>query len=799
MPTIDDYDFEQGAQPSNMAETSPFMAKMESARRARPCPISVDMRNKVAGICNPYQFGERTFHMDEASQAIFEQQLTKNGGVFTQGAYENIINGPHTLKAIRQIREKAEDVQSDEPEEAQIIEIIDFGFHRKRQQERYELVTHLVIFTQENSYFGITKDISENGILVLIPMNYAVKSGDKVQLSFYDQYDEYIAADELKKLYKVSYEVCRVIEKGERLSLALQRIEHDKSHTDLAYLQTVVNQKKDKLRQDTKSIMSDRSAQVFERYYADISSQIPLFYTYADGHSELSAIGCCAGNRQLHDVFLVKGTQYDYSILNDQRWLPAMIERCLARDLATSCVITLYRLEEDEKGTFRAISSDQLNSFKSLSLLWAYLSNVELLKVFRLTLNPARRIPDKRMQESLSPMLQYLPDEITSIKEDIASLKIIGTLIDISDSLNEAATLRDLRQHSSLEISLAVKQQFSTDLFEVNNPLTTQPDKVFFGYKRQRSEERYIVQMDLSLKTTTTSIKATSIDLSTRGLRIEILDGDIELISKGQDVTITFDSILNRAAVDLKEVLYRVVKVFEDKNEISLIRTPRSREDFLIDDFFNSMISRNKSVLEIEAGDVREEILSGLYEGLLVADMQSIPLFISRGDRGGAFLSSIATTVHGNGVLDYLKNNKGGVDLDFVNQPIILTKIIQMLKQSEHAHAELIVLSYRSVMSGELITVFDFDIEDKEDRWEFIRQMIRNKNYCVLLLTVSDLAYYSDEDQRRLLSPIYSQSMSYAKRLKLKLDRLYAIGELNDITREYLSALRSPMVGDNTA
>ena len=202
MSNIDDYDFERGFQPNDSAEASPFMEKMELVRRMRPCPISVDMRTKVVGICKPYLFGERTFHMDDASQAIFEQQLNENGGIFTQGAYEKIINGPHTLKAIRPIREQAASARNEIDDDQSKIDIIDFGFHRKRQQERYELVSHLVVFTQQNSYFGITKDISENGILVLIPLNYAVKSGDKVQLSFYDQYDEYIADDELKKLYK---------------------------------------------------------------------------------------------------------------------------------------------------------------------------------------------------------------------------------------------------------------------------------------------------------------------------------------------------------------------------------------------------------------------------------------------------------------------------------------------------------------------------------------------------------------------------------------------------------------------
>ena len=792
MSNVEDYSLEDGYQPEEV-EPSAFVEKMEAARLARPCPSSIDMRGKVAGICKPYTFGDRSFFMDEASQSIFERRLSENDGVFTQGAYEEIINGSHTLKSIRQVREQAETEGGGDDHAKQTVDIIDFGFYRKRQQDRYELVTHLVVLTEENSYYGTTKDISNDGLLVLIPLNYSVKNNDKVFLSFYDGQGEFIEEEDLKDLPKIPYIIRRVSEKGDRLDLALQRIVDEEDDSDLEYLQEIIKERQDRLRTDTKSILSNRSTQVYERYYADSAISMPLYYHYDDGSAKLVAVGRCAGNQQLHELFKGNDEEYDYSILNDSSWLPQLLKRCIDSDMSTNCILTVFKMKGKTGSSLQIISSDQFSSRKLLSLLWAYLAKAECIKVFRLTINPAQKVPDDCMQEIIAPMQQHFPDEVGQVEKAVASIKVVGDLLDISNSMIHSSQQRGINDFDPSKLSLAVEQAFPAGLLDHVVKKSKQPAQVSFGYKRQRAEERYFIEIDLSLQHFDRTFKAVSIDLSTRGMRVRLSDDESHDLTRGEEITVRFDSLLKRASVNLKKVVYKVVKVF-DGNEIALARTARDKEGFQIDEFFNSMISRNKEVLDVELGDVCDEALSAIYENLLVADLQSIPVFLARTDQGESKLSNIASTVFDHALLRYLKNSKKQLELEFIDNSKVMAHLQRTLKQSKQAQAEIIFLTYRSAVSGELITIADYELEGQDEGSEFIREMVRNKNYRVLQLTINDLPHYTDEDERAILAPIYSHSMSYAKRLRLKLSRLWAVGEINDITQEYLIAMRRPLI-----
>ena len=787
--TVKDYNLEQGYQ-ADEADPSAFIEKMEVSRLARPCPSSIDMRGKVVGICKPYEFGDRSFYMDEASQSIFERRLAENGGVFTQGAYEEIINGDHTLKSIRQIREQTEAEKTLEDGTKESIDVIDFGFYRKRQQDRYELVTHLVVITEENSYYGTTKDISNDGLLVLIPLNYAVKTNDTVHLSFHDEQSEFIEEEALKDLPKIPYIIRRVSEKGDRLDLALQRVVDKENDTDLEYLQEVIKERQNRLRSDTKNILSNRSTQIYERYYADSTVSMPLYYGYEGGVSRLIAAGRCAGNEQMHELFKGNDAEYDYSVLNDQAWMPALLEGCIESQASTNSIVTVFKTTGQRFSAIQVISSDQLPSRKLLSLLWAYLGKAELLKVFRLVLNPAQSVPDERMQEIIASMQQHFPDDVEQIEKAVSSIKVVGTLFDISNSLIHSAQLRGINDFNSSKLSQAVEQQLPADLLERFVQKSKQPAQVVFGYQRQRVEERYFIEIELSIQHFDTTCGGVSIDLSTRGMRVRLNDEEHGL-TRGEEVTVRFDSLLKRAPVNLKNVVYKVVKIF-DGNEVALARTAKNKEGFQIDDFFNSMISRNREVLDVDVGDMRDEVLSAIYENLLVADLQSIPVFLSRTEQGESLLSNIATTAFDHALLKYLKNSKKNIELDFIDNAKVMAHLQRTLKQNKQGQADIIFLTYRSAMSDELITIADYELSDQEEGREFIRQMIRNKNYRIFQLSISGLAHYSDDDQRAILAPIYSQSMSYAKRLSLKLSRLWAVGEINDITQEYLIAMRSP-------
>lgn len=788
MPDISNFDFSED--PSTDNQSTPFAEKMELVRLQRPCPLSIDMRGKVAGLCKAYDFNGRTFFMDDASIQIFEEKLVQNDGVFTQGAYEAVHDGPHTLKSIRQQREQRYAEQEEAREQAPRISMIDFGLEHKRKQTRFGLITNLVIKTKDNSYFGTTKDISLDGLYVLIPLIYTLHKGDTIHLSFVNDIDDYVLEEELSKLPKIPYQVIRVHEKGEKLALALRRIVNPVDDLDLAYLKGIIQSKKNRLQTDHKELASQQHTKAYRRCYSDSSPAITLFYKLEDQETQLICSGISHENQALHQFFQVEKNRYDYSVLNDSRWVPTLVRSAIERNLPSSSIVTVYRLKGDDL-RLHVLASEQLQSLKPFSLIWHYLKNQAMFRVFRLTISPAPSFPSDRLRELIEPTLPAATiSDMNMIDSLISKIHAVGSLSDITDEVSRAIAIRSVESDAS-SLKESLNNHVGHELLHAYPQYNPQSRQIEFGYHRKRIEHRYQIEIEVTVTLFDRTFQATTIDLSRRGLQLRLHQQSGEFYS-GQRVTLKFNGLLKRTDVNLKAVPYKIVAV-ENGTILKLSRFSYSKEDQQVDAFFDRLIESNSDNLPMDMEDLYEEAMAAIYEEMMSAVLQSIPLFFARDEEGHIYLESIATTPQRGGLLDYFIGQNGQLDLTFLDELGMPHFLRETLRGSEDGRATITILSYRSLLSGDLIAVLERELFDPDDLQEFINQMVKNKSYRVLQLSVRYLPYYTEHDLQKMIMPLYHKSLSHAKRVLLKLEKLTVVGDINDITKEYFAALRTPL------
>ena len=65
-----------------------FLDYLERQRLNKPSSLTIDLRNKVAGECQPYLFGGVTHYLDDRGYLLAKRLLERFDGRYTIGVYE---------------------------------------------------------------------------------------------------------------------------------------------------------------------------------------------------------------------------------------------------------------------------------------------------------------------------------------------------------------------------------------------------------------------------------------------------------------------------------------------------------------------------------------------------------------------------------------------------------------------------------------------------------------------------------------------------------------------------------------
>ncbi|MCB2427749.1 PilZ domain-containing protein, partial [Methylophaga pinxianii] len=153
---------------SSKVKNQAFLAQLERQRLQKPCQRIIDLRGKVSGECQPYQFGEITHYLDDRSYLILKQLVERMGGQYTVGAYEALI------QAVRQFQQQAQQ-QLSPPIEDKSVLLLRLDKPIRRQAQRVLLTLPVTVHNADISYHAMTLDVSIDAIRVSMKHASALK------------------------------------------------------------------------------------------------------------------------------------------------------------------------------------------------------------------------------------------------------------------------------------------------------------------------------------------------------------------------------------------------------------------------------------------------------------------------------------------------------------------------------------------------------------------------------------------------------------------------------------------------
>ena len=310
------------------------------------------------------------------------------------------------------------------------------------------------------------------------------------------------------------------------------------------------------------------------------------------------------------------------------------------------------------------------------------------------------------------------------------------------------------------------------------------PDIFPLGYHVKRTEPRLIYVMPLTMLYQGESIQVKSKNFSAMGLQVfiprkMIIEGTIvqltfEKFKKeyasngGEDESVNFDNI---------DYIIRTVQHIDEKTYISLVQKNLSEPTIEI---FNHFISTNRLRYKIDATDRIYASKAQYYENLFTNNMRHVPMFIRWNHTNGLYIDTIVKTEKNQHFFDYLSE-----DISAFCLPRRIEKFVELARMLQSA------LFFSYWISGELHTIFDFEIESDDDLIHIIKKVkvLKGRIYKV---STNLNKKPTHEKITAMLSKIQALDIMESKILDKRVHESIAQIVLTDITQVYLRKIISP-------
>lgn len=153
-----------------------FLAQLERQRLQKPCQRIIDLRGKVSGECQPYEFGDLTHYLDDRNYLILKQLVERMNGSYTVGVYEAL------LQTVRQFQQQSQQAPNTATDDNSLL-LLRLDQPVRRQAQRVLLTLPVTIETAQLSYHAMTLDISADAIRVSMKQASTLEKNDTVQVS----------------------------------------------------------------------------------------------------------------------------------------------------------------------------------------------------------------------------------------------------------------------------------------------------------------------------------------------------------------------------------------------------------------------------------------------------------------------------------------------------------------------------------------------------------------------------------------------------------------------------------------
>lgn len=704
-----------------------FLQELEKQRLKKDCLRTIDLRGKVRGECQAYQFGGRTHHLDDRAYLLVKQLMSRFDGRYTVGVYEALF------KALKQLDKTVSTPASSN------TNVITLALDKalSRSEDRIVFSTPVQLRLEDVLYHGHTIDFANNSIKVSLKRAYSLHEGDKVSVHFVDFYQQ----TGLDMLQQVSYLLTKLEHEDNYTTVVLTRqppVDDDFSNWLKPWLEKIA----DKRQIDIDNELVNLQACFYQRLWLARLSTPILWLSASDLEPAVELMHVMPPANQ--DLGVRKSTADILAQLPLKQFASSGNELVTTFDSEQHFSAALT-----QPAAVKHIINWHLTHPDSMLILLRSATVSMPAQALQQTLSTIGSV-DKEQAEKLKHLYQRIQRRVS-----VVNLKPAFTHIQPT-STSESVSLEAQKNVSNVEALPAPSQlepyiQRQRDRFYIHTPVTVHCDD-------------YQWQVE-------------TLDASAEGLAIELPD-DIP-VSINQRLEIDFDrwQTLTKK-VKLSTIPYQLKsKLFwQGKVRLGLQRIKHNCPENL-NQFFEWVISHNQDSLRPNHDDAINSAEAQLFSQVLLPSLESVPLFLGLDENGQRQIQLMGETEGNRNRIDK------GLYLALEQQILHLSELLKQASQTNENNLQTTL--YASNRGDNWTTAFEEDFTDQRQKSLFIGRGLPPNDLRVFRCSVSTLKGSESEkeaDLNRQLQQWRQQRAHRVRDIRQKLANLLGMIELTDIS-----------------
>ncbi len=771
----------KGKEPSS---DEAFVLRVDRQRLNQECFQDIDLRRDRDGKCKLYHYQGRILWLDSASYDIFLKGVKAHAGVYTRRVYETLLAGlehaANQLEAVA-IPAVAEKREKRERLEQQIDSVITFelSYFEKRTDERLKHKIPLLLLINDEVIPAETRDISPSGLQVRGEPTLDVHPEERIRVKIAP-----VAARGKRNLPEAVYRVVRVESFPVEKRLALACEEQGSNETVDCLLDIAAAQGRSGTHQqlDSEDVVLTTQALLAERFYMHSTSIIPFFiFQGKTSPNALMIVLSNANNLSLLSQFESTPEKYEFSGLVKHNWIREL-KKQIQRDNRAPIIFAVNRGPGDSSPKLR------INIECASDTEWyAYVAEhrdqpgFKLIKVFGRELY---RPGAAKTDFDLGVLHTDHPRHAEKLLYQMKNMSLAGALVDITEQVKEC----DLSVYRPVVEASTVVEEIPGGEAIDKQPLTEIWPVRYF--EEQRREPRYIGEIRLEIKTTIDDqvYTGSTRDFSLHGLNVT-LETPVAARLQNSTVLISFPDIdahsgwLDRMKAVYKDVPYQVVTIEKgDITHLRLKRLPQGQNDRFTTDF-SGHIEKRRYKLRTERSHQVKAAAFRLYSSVFIENSPTIPVFVSNREDADQIGMKVGVTRSPSPLMDFFEVADG--EFDF-NQFIFHDRMERLLSTvRKKGRGEIFLSLYKKRVENEARYRIQPIPESMLQSGEFLSRA-GSMDFRFLKLVLCKARIPDDQEYEQVHGRIGRISQSKLKHLKSEFEGLDAIGDIADITSQYM-------------
>jgi hypothetical protein len=708
-----------------------FLEQHERHRLSKLCNRTIDLRGKVAGECQAYQFGGKTHYLDDRAYLIAKQLLERFNGRYTFGVYETV------LKARKLLSEKNETAAEKELEfilsrSKSEVQLIPFSGQLQRKESRIIFATPVDLHVADVLYHGATMDITSSAISISLKRVSTLNKGDRVLVNF----PELASNPKLRLLTNIPYSVLVIEHDNLRTRLVLLRNRKDSTEvTQQLDLWCEHHNSPEYL--DLDNELFNLACSYYQHLYCRTLTSPQFWLDLNDAQNPIKAFQLVPTSKSTLEPFR-KEEDADLSLLP-------------FNEIITEQSDLLLQISSQEVHIARRNDASQVASLLNSHLLQES-SHIFLLKTQKININ----ILD--FEYEISKIAKDTPGYADNLAKRLDNIDAITSVTNISSCCN-------MLEKSTVEGIISTVSPWQGKVI----------DPTDFKHTITREKSRYLIHTSIQMLAKNTQFKATTVDVSVSGLALN-LPGNIAL-TLGSRVSIDFVRWQQQtSSVKLTKLTYlvRSCRFWDGTTHIGLERDKVSATSSA-NQFFISTIKRSKAQLEKDNQDTIISQESKIFGALLGQYLATIPFYLGMDDDNKRILQAIISTHN---------THENTLWLAFQNLVVIMSELLNSLPDNTTDSIHFGIYCYQDSSRNWHVET-DHEFSSTNEKSVFINRALANEKHYFFHCRLCPIKYtWFDQETKlnRQLLNLRNHSPHKVKQMKSIFLSLFAVGELTDIT-----------------